>query len=410
MVGDPGQVGTDAGPGHHLGDGDAQAPGRNVVHPVHLAGDDQRPHEVDDAAVELQVKRRQVPAPGIPGRSPQRSAQRDVGRPEQNQAVPIDEGGPGRSPVQVVDHAKEADDGRGINVGARRLVVEADVATDNRDPEGDTGLGNAVHGLRELPHHLGVLGIAEVEAVHDGQRSGPNAGQVHQRLGDHPGRTTAGVDGTPAVVAVGGHGQAPTGLDAGGGVPELQHRGIVARTHHRVQEQLVVVLPVDPGRIHQQVQQVETRILRCLQVFARWARGCLRCGAGTVVQGCVLVEGGGRHVGQHLAVEAVQDAQRAAVGDPADDCGPDLPPLADGHHPVEAVGLHDGQHPLLGFAGHDLVGLHPRLPSGHGRHVHVHADPAARRRLAGGTRQPGATQVLDADNQPLVEQLEARLD
>ena len=88
------------------------------------------------------------------------------------------------------------------------LVVEADVPADDREAERPAGLGHPVDRLRELPHHLGVLGVAEVQAVHERERPGPDAGQVEHRLGHHRGRAGPRVDRAPAVVAVGGERQA----------------------------------------------------------------------------------------------------------------------------------------------------------------------------------------------------------
>ena len=73
-----------------------------------------------------------------------------------------------------------------------------------------------------------------------------------------------------------------------------------------------------------------------------------------VVERGGVVEAGGRHVGQHLAVEAVEDAQPAdavgvRLGDLADDGGQHLPPLAQPQDLVEVLGRDDGQHPLLGL-------------------------------------------------------------
>ena len=115
---------------------------------------------------------------------------------------------------------------------------------------------------------------------------------------------------------------------------KLEHRGIVARTYNRVQEELVVVLPVDPGWIGQQVKQVSTGIGRRRKVVGRRARWLARLGLGAVVERGVLVQRGGWHVGQHLAVEAVQDAQCPTVCDPTDHSGPNFPPLADRQYPV----------------------------------------------------------------------------
>jgi hypothetical protein len=46
----------------------------------------------------------------------------------------------------------------------------------------------------------------------------------------------------------------------------------------------------------------------------------------------------------------------------------------------------------------------------HLRDVHVHADAPARGRLGGRARQACTTEVLDADDQSRVEQLQAGLD
>ena len=142
---------------------------------------------------------------------------------------------------------EHADDRRGVDVAAPALVVEADVAADDRDAEGPARLGHAVDRLGQLPHHLGVLGVAEVEAVDERQRVGPRR---TARLSTASATTDAvpwrGVDGAPAVVAVGGEGQAPAGVDAGGGVLEPQHRGVAAGRLDGVEEELVVVLACTP--------------------------------------------------------------------------------------------------------------------------------------------------------------------
>ena len=220
----------------------------------------------------------------------------------------VHEGGAGGSPVQVVDHAEQTDDRSGIDVGAGRLVVEADVAADHRSTEGLTSLRQSVDGFRQLPHDLGMFGVTEVETVHDSQRAGAHTGQVQHRFGDHSGRATTGIHGTPPVVAVGGHGQSPSGLGSRGGVAKLQHRSVISRADHRIQEELVVVLAVHPGWTDQQVEQVVPRVDRRGKPVGHRAPRLGRSGARSVVEGSILMERGGRHVSQYLAVEAVQNA------------------------------------------------------------------------------------------------------
>ena len=136
-------------------------------------------------------------------------------------------------------------------------------------------------------------------------------------------------------------------------------------------------------------------------------RGCRQR---PVVEGGVVGERGRRHVGQHRAVESVEDAQAPdrrpvgpddRLGDRPDPGGPDLPALADLGHPGPRRRGDDGQHPLLALAGHHLPGLHPLGPPGHGGHVDVHPDAAPGRGLAGGAGEPGTTKILDPHHQSL---------
>ena len=79
----------------------------------------------------------------------------------------------------VVQNADDAKNRRGIDAFAAGLVVERNVAAgDGRDERG-AGFGDAVDGGRELGHDLGLLGIAEVEAVGGGH--GRCAGQATLR-------------------------------------------------------------------------------------------------------------------------------------------------------------------------------------------------------------------------------------
>ena len=88
----------------------------------------------------------------------------------------------------------------------------------------------------------------------------------------------------------------------------------------------------------------------------------------------------------------------------------DLPLAADRQQVIELVGLADRQHPLLALAGHDLEGLHALLANVDLGQVHVHPHAALRRGLARGTGDARRSEVLDADDEAGVEDLEARLD
>jgi len=167
---------------------------------------------------------------------------------------------PGRSPLQGVDHAQHADHRGGVDVAAAGLVVEAHVPADHGQVEGAAGLGHPVDGLRELPHHLGVLRVAEVQAVDERERPRPDAGQVEDRLGYDARRTGPRADRAPPVVAVGGQGQRPPGVGAGDGVLQAQHGRIAAWSGDGVEEELVVVLPPHPGRVREHPEQVRSAV------------------------------------------------------------------------------------------------------------------------------------------------------
>ena len=142
--------------------------------------------------------------------------------------------------ADVLDEADDPQDGRRVDGQAFGVVVEADVAARDRDAERPAGLGQAGDGLFELAHDLGLLGIAEVQAVGDADRPGPDAGQVPAGFGHgDPGpcpRIEPGVEG----VAVQGHGQGLLrALD-----PE--HGRVGAGQEDRVHLDHVVVLAEDP--------------------------------------------------------------------------------------------------------------------------------------------------------------------
>ena len=86
--------------------------------------------------------------------------------------------------------------------GVRRLVVEADVAADDRHVERAAGLGEAVDRARELVHDLRALGVPEVQAVGDADRLGAGADEVAAHLGDGHLRALFGGELDEAAVAV----------------------------------------------------------------------------------------------------------------------------------------------------------------------------------------------------------------
>ena len=326
-----------------------------------------------------------------------------------------------RGPViETVDQPDDTDHRGRVDVGAIRLVVEAHVAADDGQLERPAGLGHPVHDLGELPHHLGVLGVAEVEAVHQRQVTGPGAGDVADGLehGERP--AGPGVEEAEPGLPVGGQRQGLAGL------PQPQDGGVATRAVDGVEEQLVVVLAPDPRRVgdvgqRQHPEQLGTEVGAGREPLLQGRTGVggdervlvCRPGHGPVVDRAVA-EALGRHVGQQLVTAAVEqavvDPEPASRGHPADHRRPDLPPPAQGQNLVEVRGGDDGQHPLLALGDHHLHRVHPRFPAGDPGDVDVHPHAALGGRLGGGAGDTAGAEVLHTDRQPGVEQRQAGLD
>src|SRR5258708_31008821 len=107
----------------------------------------------------------------------------------------------------VAENAEDADDRRWIDGFAESFVVEADVAAGNGRAEGSAGFGEAVDGFAELPHHFGLFGAAEVEAIRGGDGTRPAGGHVAGGFGNGVHRADAGIQLSPAAISVGGNRQ-----------------------------------------------------------------------------------------------------------------------------------------------------------------------------------------------------------
>ena len=101
---------------------------------------------------------------------------------------------------QGLDQPKGADDRCRMDVGAARLVVEADVAPDDRQFERETGLRHAIDRFRELPHDDRVLRVSEVQTVDDRFRRHPDTRQVRHALRHGGCGSRSRIEGAPARI------------------------------------------------------------------------------------------------------------------------------------------------------------------------------------------------------------------
>ncbi len=133
----------------------------------------------------------------------------------------------------------------------------------------------------------------------------------------------------------------------------------------------------------------------------------------TVVDGPVVGERAGRDVDDDLTVPA--DDEAPTVGDHADPGSQHTPAFGEREHRGQHIRGDDREHPLLGLAREDLVRRHRRLAQRDAIEVDRHPAGAAggepgRGRLGQCAGQPGSAEVLDADDEAAVEQLQAELD
>ena len=146
------------------------------------------------------------------------------------------------------------------------------------------------------------------------------------------------------------------------------------------------------------------------------ARGRVDLAAAVTAAPGPVVERGGvvqrrrRHVGQHRAV-AAEDAQPPAVGHPPDDGGPHLPPVADGEPPRR--GRRARRWPASAPGSRDVMTSNGSMPGSRRGTAATSTSMPMPARLAVSLvahGQPGAAEVLDADDEAGVEQGQARLD
>ena len=152
----------------------------------------------------------------------------------------------GRGRGRIGQRAHHPHHRRRVDRPVAGLVVERHVAAHHRNAERLQRVGHPGHRALELPRHVGLLRVAEVQAVGEAERLGADAGEVGRALEHRLDRAPVGVARHAAAVAVDRHGDGALRPVVG----ELEHRGVGllgaahrARLHHRV-----VLLEQRPAR------------------------------------------------------------------------------------------------------------------------------------------------------------------
>ncbi len=300
--------------------------------------------------------------------------------------------------VHVFHDSHDANHRRWIDAFAERLVVEADIAAGDWGFQLLAGLGDAINGLRELPHDMRLLGIAEVQAISGRDWGCAGAGNVAGRLRHRVHGAQLGIEVAPAAIAVERHRQAALGpLDA-------NHSALAARALHRVGLHHGVVLLEHPAlaadvRAGEQSLQIvgEFRLPAPHNVCRNLAwHGRLPAFQRPMVKRGIIGE---RGVGDFRDYFAVLQHSHGGLSDHAPDGdGVESPLLEDAEHFVLAASFGHQQHALLRFAQHDFVRRHRGLALGHKIELNFQPHTAPPAHLAGRAGEPRRSHVLNADN------------
>ena len=422
------ETGAALAPDRHLGERHGQAPARDVLRRAREPCRGRLLQEGVQGGLALEVDRRRailrrhagelrVDAPGQP---------RDRLADEDDQVVVRGECR-SHAAAHVLEQADDPDLRRRGDGSLGRLVVETDVATGDREAEGAAGVAHAADRLGEPPERLWLLGVAEVEAVGDAQRTGACHRHVADRLGDGEDRPEVRIERRDRGVRV-GRGDEPLRrpLDAEDG-------GAALAGLHRVGHDRGVVLAAHPGtaaqvRAPEEGHEDGARVGAALGEAVGRLDGSAGRRGGTDSGGRAsfapvddrLAGDGGDRDPRQLAragarptvrVEAaLDDSQVAPGGHPPDHRGRQSPAPADLEHLREPIGAHDRAHPLLRLADHHLERRHPLLAPRHGVEVDDDAGAGAIGHLGGGAADAAGAEVLQPLDEAALDQLQRRLD
>ena len=287
------------------------------------------------------------------------------------------------------------------------LVVERDIAGDDRVVERQAGFAHAFDAVDELAHDLRPFRIAEVHVVGEGDRQGAHRSQVAPALGHRLRPAAARVGLAIARRAIGGERQP---LDA---PRQPDDRGVAPRPLYRVAHHQMVVLLPDPA-LAGEVGAADEADERCRRIAVERQAGGVerrplhRRGPGPLVERRLVDQRADRQVGDDGAVAAQH--QPAGVGQPADLGEIELPAGEHGAGLFHRRRPQHHEHALLALRQHDLVGRHRRLAHRHLVEIELEPEAALGAHLDRGRGQPGGAHVLDGDDRIGRHQLEAGLE
>ena len=265
-----------------------------------------------------------------------------------------------------------------------------------------------MHRLAELPHNVGVLRGAVVQAV--GNRDGLGAGDGDVAVGLSQREAGAHVRIQLGVAAgrIGGNGHAAAGL-----LIDAQHAGVRMVGLDGIAAHVAVIL------VHDEIARAQRRggheLLQGLNQAALVGALVLlqlilplRAGIRAVILRSLIRNGAGRGIHDDLAL--VADDQVVALGDLADLGAGYIPVLADFAELLHVLRSHNGAHALLGLGGEDLCRGHILRAQRHVIEVDLHASIAGGSQLGGSAGQARAAQVLNANDHAGVVEVQAALD
>ncbi len=182
------------------------------------------PQERDQLRLDLEVERRRPPAGLAVERLVLGTVERELRRAGEQDDIALLPAA--WNQTHVGDKPDAAHDGSRVDGPSLGLVVERDVAGDDRDSKRLAGDGDALDRLGQLPGDLGPLRIAKVETVGDGERLTARARDVPGGFEDCGGPARVWIEAANPAGAI------ERDREAAKRRPQPQHGGVEAWAAH----------------------------------------------------------------------------------------------------------------------------------------------------------------------------------